>query len=252
PADAVYATAETLNALTRAAALVAYDMPGGKVTINDLGLEHGGPIEHHGSHQAGRDVDVLFYLLDEAGEPMPGVGAPLDPEGRGTDFADLADPTDDVQVRIDLPRSWRYVAALIEDPDAHLQRIFLAEHLRTLLLAEAQRQGAAEATVARFADETCQPSYPHDDHFHFRFFCSAEDIPRGCRDSRPLYDWRREQLAEADVRPRLSAGRGRRAEVTTARQARRRAGRVAPEVRAFLQRRRAWMTQPHPHRPHCR
>jgi len=252
PENAVFATAETLNALTRAAALVAHDLPGGEVTINDLGYEHGGPIEHHGSHQAGRDVDVLFYLLDTAGQPMPGVGAPLDPEGRGTDFADLSDPADDVQIELDRPRTWHYVAALLEDPDAHLQRIFLAEHLRTMLLEQGRREGARPETLARFAAETCQPSYPHDDHFHFRFSCSAEDIPRGCRDSRPLYDWRRDELDEADVRPRLSSGPGRRAEVTTASQAEQRAGPLAPEVHAFLERRRAWMTQPHPGREHCR
>ena len=27
----------------------------------------GGPIPHHGSHRSGRDVDVLFYLLDREG-----------------------------------------------------------------------------------------------------------------------------------------------------------------------------------------
>lgn len=252
PEEANYATAETLNALIRAAARVARELPGGEVTINDLGLENGGPIAHHGSHQAGRDVDVLFYLLDGEGDPRSGIGAPIEPDGHGTDFGELSRSDDDVDVFIDLPRTWRYVAALIEDPEAHLQRIFLAEHLRAMLLEEGRRQGAAEETLARFADETCQPSYPHDDHFHFRFYCTAEDIPRGCRDARPLFDWRAEELRAAGVRPRFSAGPGRRAEVTTAAEARRRAGRMAPEVRAFLARRRAWMERPHPGRRYCR
>ncbi|HJL03167.1 MAG TPA: penicillin-insensitive murein endopeptidase [Polyangiaceae bacterium LLY-WYZ-15_(1-7)] len=253
-----YGTVELLQALIRAAATVDRALPGGELTINDLSYEAGGAIPHHGSHRAGRDVDVLFYLLhDETGAPFPSVGAPLDPDGRGTDYRDLADPDDDVPVRIDLPRTWRFVQALIEqEPDdgAPLARIFVAEHLRTLLLEEAERAGAPDEVVQRFAELTCQPSYPHDDHFHFRFFCSREDMASGCEDTRPFYPWRLRALRAHDLRPRLHRPRPDRprAPVTTSDQARAAAGAMHPSVRAFLDRREAWMDPPRTGRRFCR
>jgi len=251
-----FGTVELVQALVRAASVVDREL-GGEVTINDLGYRSGGAIPHHGSHRAGRDVDVLFYLLDGDGDPHPGVGAPLDPDGRGTDYRDLADPDDDVPVRIDLRRTWRFLQALLEgtpDDGPALQRIFLVEHLRTLLLEEAARQRAPEAAVRRFADLTCQPSYPHDDHFHFRFYCSREDMGAGCEESPPIYPWRREALREHGLTPTINRPRADRpqAPITTAAQARAAVGPMHPSVRRFLRRRRAWMTKPHPGRRWCR
>jgi hypothetical protein len=105
------------------------------------------------------------------------VGVPIEPDGRGWDFHDLVDPADDQRVRIDVPRTWRFVRALLEDDEAAVQRIFVVEHVRTMLLEHAERVRAPRAVRARFEDVTCQPGYPHDDHLHVRFFCSAEDVP---------------------------------------------------------------------------
>lgn len=250
-----FGTDEMIHALVDAAA-ITHRAVGGEVTINDLGLEHGGPIPHHGSHRAGRDVDVLFHLLDADDEPIPSVGAFLDPEGRGVDFLDLSDRDDDVPVHLDVPRTWRFVEALIQtsaEQGSPLQRIFLAEHLRTLLLAHAQEHGD-EAATARFAELTCQPSYPHDDHFHFRFFCSAADIAEGCEDANPIYPWRMRELDEVGVTPRPHRPRRDRpmAPVTTPDAAEAAAGGMAPEPRAWLRRRREWMDTPHPGRRWCR
>ncbi|MCA9610624.1 MAG: penicillin-insensitive murein endopeptidase, partial [Myxococcales bacterium] len=185
---AIYGTVEMIQALVDAARVVHEALPGGELTINDVGLPEGGPIPHHGSHRAGRDVDVLFYLIDRNGDPMPSVGAFLDPRGRGFDFRELDDPRDDHLVRIDLPRTWRFVQALLEGPHAdEVQRIFVVEHLRTLLLNHAERARVPRAIRDRFAELTCQPSYPHDDHLHIRFYCTAEDMAGGCEDSAPTY-----------------------------------------------------------------
>lgn len=252
-----YGTIEVVRQLVAAAAVVHQELPGGQLTINDLSLPQGGPIPHHGSHQSGRDADVLFYLIGPNGEPHPSVGAPLDPQGRGTDYGDLADPNDDVPLRIDLPRTWRFLQALIEgsgDDEAPLQRVFVAEHLRTLLVDYAQASGAPAATRARFAMITCQPSYPHDDHLHLRWFCSPDDLAAGCEDTPPHYPWRRRALEALGLelrrhRPRPDRPR---APITTSAQARAAAGPMHPEVRRFLRRRRAWMDPPHPGRPFCR
>ncbi|MFO0692683.1 MAG: penicillin-insensitive murein endopeptidase [Polyangiales bacterium] len=250
-----YGTVETVQALVRAALAVHRRLPGGEVTVNDLSLVHGGPIPHHGSHRAGRDVDVLFYLLDAEGHPRPGVGAPLDPAGEGVDFRDLATPDDDVPVRIDVERSWAYVEALILDPHAQLGRIFLVEHLRTLLLDHARAHGGDPHAIARFEELTCQPSYPHDDHFHFRFFCTPEDVRAGCTDAAPIYPWhaaamRRAGASPVQARPRPDRPRS---AITTEEEAR--ASLPAnrdPAVDAWLARRESWRRQPHPGRRYCR
>jgi penicillin-insensitive murein endopeptidase len=252
--EAFYGTVEMVQALVRAAAVVHEEM-GGELTINDLGFEEGGAIAHHGSHRAGRDVDVLFYLLDREGEPMPSVGAFLDRRGRGVDFKDLADPSDDVLVRIDLPRTWRFVQALLEGPHGdQVQRIFVAEHLRTLLMEHAERVRAPEAIRQRFGAITCQPGYPHDDHLHIRFYCTFEDMAGGCEDSPPFYRWRRLALREAGLRPAVNRPRPDRprAPRTSAEEARANAGPMHRRVEEWLERREDWMERPHPGRPFCR
>ncbi len=95
-ATARFGTVEMVQALVHAARVVQEAVPGSELVVNDLGLPQGGPVARHGSHRAGRDVDVLFYLVDREGQPVPSVGAFLDPRGRGYDFQDLADPRDDV------------------------------------------------------------------------------------------------------------------------------------------------------------
>lgn len=251
--NARYGTTEVVRALL-GAGLSVHELHGGlPARINDLSLRGGGPIPRHGSHQSGRDVDVLFYQLGPDGAPIEPVGAFFDPEGNGVDFRDSANPKDDVPLRIDLPRTWTFVRALIEDPEAALQSIYVAEHLRRLLLDHARNDGAPEATWKRFAQMTCQPSYPHDDHFHFRFYCSAEDIALGCRDSHPLHAWRRAELAALGVTSKpLLPKRPMAATVTVSHEeARRAAGTLAPEVEDWLLRRKVWLEKPHPGRPYC-
>jgi penicillin-insensitive murein endopeptidase len=246
---------ETVQALLEAAAVVERELPGGHpLVVNDIGFAAGGPIAHHGSHQSGRDVDVLFYLHDREGRPRPAKGVPLDTKGRGWDFADLLDPADDEFVKIDAARTWRFLQALAEDDAALVQRVFVAEHLRTILLAAAKRAKAPRDAVRRVEELTCQPGTPHDDHFHIRFFCTGEDLGLGCLDSAPVYPWRVAQLKAAGLAPALwrpSPAR-RRAKTTTAAQAAAEAGPMHWKVKAFLNERETWSKQPHPGRPYCR
>lgn len=249
-----FGTVETVQALIRAALRVEERLPGSQLTINDLGLEQGGAIAHHGSHRAGRDADVLFYVLDSNGNPRAGIGAPIEPDGSGMDYRDLSVSEDDVPIRLDVPRSWAFVEALLEDPAALVQRVFVVEHVRTMLLAHARRVEASPATIARFADVSCQPSYPHDDHFHVRFFCTSEDIRRGCTDSMPIYPWHLAMMRTQGVRPTLQIIRRDRprAEIVTEAEARADAGVMHADVAAFLARRESWREQPHPGRRYCR
>ncbi|HRI11334.1 MAG TPA: penicillin-insensitive murein endopeptidase, partial [Nannocystaceae bacterium] len=249
-----YGTVELVQALVRAAAAVDRLHPGAPATIGEIGFAEGGPLTGHGSHQAGRDVDVLFFLLDADGAPFPAKAIPLDPAGEGTEYGDLQDPADDRPVKIDLPRTWAFVQALLEAAGDDVQRIFVVEHVRTLLLAEAARAGAPAAIVARFAEVTCQPGFPHDDHLHIRFFCAADDIAAGCTELDPIYPWQRDRLAALGAAPATAKPRrkGSRPKLTTHEEARAKAGPMHQDVIDFLDRRRAWTRQPHPGRPYCR
>lgn len=253
-ADGFYGTVEMVQALVRAAAVVAAEHPDSEVTVNDLGFESGGPIPHHASHQSGRDVDVLFYLLDDEGRPRQGKGVPIDPRGVGWDFGDLEDASDDVRVRIDIPRTWRFLQALVEDPEAHLQRVFVVEHVRTMLMEHAERTRAPATARRLIGDATCQPGSPHDDHLHFRFFCTAEDISAGCEDTAPMYPWRRTELRAAGVTPVIAryVRPASRPNTTSPAEARAAAGPMHAAVRAFLDEREQWIRRPRPGRPYCR
>jgi penicillin-insensitive murein endopeptidase len=242
-----------VRGLVEAGNRVDRELGGLPVTINDLSYSHGGPIPHHRSHQSGRDVDVLFYQLGPDGKPIESVGAFFDRSGAGVDFRDLADPSDDVALQLDIPRTWLFLQALIEDDEAQLQHIYVAEHLRTLLLDYARAHDVPAATVARFADMSCQPGYPHDDHFHFRFFCAPDDIAEGCRDSPPMYPWQWQRLKAAGVRslPLASKRNQAKAKIVTHEEAREAAGPLDAEVERWLELRKQWIDPPHPGRTYC-
>jgi penicillin-insensitive murein endopeptidase len=248
-----YGTVEVVRALLEAAARVDRELGGLPVTINDLSLEAGGPIAHHRSHQSGRDVDALFYQLGPDGEPIESVGAFFDPSGQGVDFRDLANPDDDIPLTLDVARTWLFLQGLIESEHAQLQSVLVAEHLRALLLDHARRVDVPAETIQRFEALTCQPTYPHDDHFHFRFFCTADDIAKGCRDSDPVYPWQLQRLSAAGARPRPLAPKRKQAtsEIVTHEEARESAGQLDVEVERWLDRRQAWIEKPHPGRPYC-
>lgn len=248
-----YATVEVVRTLLQAAARVDRELAGLPITVNDLSLQNGGPIPRHRSHQSGRDVDVLFYQLDAKGNPIESVGAFFDPEGAAIDFKDLSTPADDVHLTLDIPRTWLFLQALIESEHAELQNIYVAEHIRTLLLRHARALALPARTLARFEALTCQPKYPHDDHFHFRFFCTPDDIKAGCRDSRPVYPWQRERLKAAGVEPLSLAPKRADAEadIVTHEEARKAAGSMDEEVVRWLELRKQWIRKPHPGRTYC-
>lgn len=259
PDEARYGTVELVQTIVRAAEITEHETPGSVLVVNDLGLIEGGPIHQHGSHQAGRDADILYFSLDAKGVPLPSVGVPIDPQGKGVDFKDLADPKDDQPVQLDVKRTWRFAQALLETARDNLQRIFMVEHVRTMLLAEAARAHAPAALIQRFADITCQPDSPHDDHMHVRLYCTPEDMAAGCLDTPPTYPFRLAALSPLGLKPQLAdmqrtaAQRRARGKLTTTpEQARKRAGPMHAAVIKFLDQRKAWIKQPHPGRPYCK
>lgn len=252
-----YGTWEMVRAVIDAAGAVHEAAAGNTLVVGDLSLEHGGDINGHASHRAGRDVDVMFYLQNPDGSPFDAKAIPIEPDGTGVDYQDLTTADDDVPVRIDIPRTWAFVAALVGDERNHVGRIFVVEHIRTMLLAEGQRAGASEALLTRAGHLMCQPGFPHDDHMHIRFFCSPEDIEAGCLDTGPLYPWHKAYLRTAGVSATLAGPRKTpRPKLTSTKDAakkkREEVGAFDPAVDAFLERRKAWAKKPKTGRKYCR
>ena len=208
--DAIYGTRELVDAIAQIGADVERQAPGATLIVNDLSLEEGGTIPHHQSHQAGRDVDLLFFMKDEGGEILRSRAVRFDGSGVG-----MGDATG---VRFDVARNWMVLRSLIENDDAHLQRVFVAERLRTLMLDWARSEAEPAWVIERAGEVMCEPAVPHDDHFHVRLFCTAEDYRQGCRDSWPIFPWRRTELSPLGIsnvetaipRPRTKRSRRRR------------------------------------------
>ncbi|MEM6992630.1 MAG: penicillin-insensitive murein endopeptidase [Myxococcota bacterium] len=251
-----YGTVELVQALIRSAAVVHETLPGNRITFGDLARESGGDIPGHASHRSGRDVDIYFYYLDEDDEPFEGKAIPLDTEGKGVDFGDLTDPNDDVAVHIDVPRTWRFVQELLSQEDLAVGRIFVVEHIRSMLLAEAAEQGAPKDVVQLFSDVTCQPRAPHDDHLHVRVFCTAQDIGEDCQDTRPIFPWHKKRLKKAGVAAviatRSKKKKKKKKKTKGIAQARAEAGEMHEDVTAFLDRRNAWAKKPKVGRTYCK
>jgi hypothetical protein len=114
-------------------------------------------------------------------------------------------------VRFDEKRNWAFVRAVLEDPSHEVRQIFIYAPLRARLLAYASKVGAPRDIRLKAAQAMMQPAnaLPHDDHFHIRISCPADQVDLGCTDL-PLWhapgspdEFAPDLLAEAP-RPRES------------------------------------------------
>lgn len=182
-----YGTDELVDLLIGVSRRVAAVWPQARVTIADLSPQRGGPSQWHRSHQSGRDVDLVFFVTDEAGRAVdPEIMRLFGANGYTRDDKDIGGP----RLVFDTARNWSLVRALLEHQGAEVQRIFLFAPLIEMLLDHARGIGEPEAVIARAAELLTQPgdSAPHDDHMHVRIMCSAADFAYGCRDYGRLAD----------------------------------------------------------------
>ncbi|HKO91648.1 MAG TPA: penicillin-insensitive murein endopeptidase [Polyangiaceae bacterium] len=183
--DTRYGVPLLVSALERAARSVAEAHPGASpLRIGDVSGQGGGNHARHGSHRSGRDVDVLFYLLDERGTSIPGSGFfAFDERGVGAYQGRLT--------FFDTARNWSLVRSLLADEHALVQWIFCADGVKARLLAYAAVHERDPRVLLRAAYVLHQPSSgnPHRDHFHMRIACSADERARGCIDDGPTWPW---------------------------------------------------------------
>jgi penicillin-insensitive murein endopeptidase len=156
-----------------------------RLGVGDISPLVGGESAEHHSHQAGRDIDLLFFVTTPDGTPIENDAMrKFGPDGlTRVERGEPGLP----RRRFDLARNWALVRALVTAPEADVQWVFLSEPLSLALLDYARAHGESDALVARARAVLHQPgdSAPHDDHMHVRIFCSPADRAAGCIDHGP-------------------------------------------------------------------
>ena len=185
--------------IVRATRTVARANPGSVAAIGDVSRRGGGGSIEHKSHQSGRDVDIFYFGVTAAGNPMIPRSAMIhyDRTGRGTRWSPANGTRSPVgpvpDVRFDVRRNWQLVRALLRDGDAEVQWIFVQRDLASRLIQQGVAEGDDPALLARAVQIVRQPSdaEPHDDHMHVRIYCDPDDRALGCSDHGPVRWWKK-------------------------------------------------------------
>jgi penicillin-insensitive murein DD-endopeptidase len=188
-----YGVAELVEAIQRAARRVSGRAKKVVLGVADLSPQRGGKSMWHGSHQSGRDVDLIFYSVDPEGRPMAPPEHDMiryDPDGkpyvrRNATYSELGWE----QRRFDTARNWQLVESLLTDAEIRVQWIFVSEGLESRLLEHAARKQRPAWLIeyARTVLYNPADAPPHDDHFHVRIYCSRADRFHGCVDRGPVW-----------------------------------------------------------------
>jgi penicillin-insensitive murein DD-endopeptidase len=181
--SATWGTAELVGLIERASAAVGSQHPGSRLVVGDLSRRNGGRVHPHRSHRSGRDADIGFYLVDDAGRPSEPphfvhVGRDGCGELRGVRYC------------FDAARNYALMARMLADPVARVQYVFVAPDIRRRLVEEGERRRAPpeELERVRIATEPHSGSHSHRSHFHVRIYCPSDDRP-SCIDEPPYHAW---------------------------------------------------------------
>ncbi len=175
-----YGIDELVSMLVHVGGTLEIKDPALVLSIGDLSRARGGRSPWHRSHQTGRDVDLLFFVRDHE-DKLVRNQAMNKHNGNGTQIG-AAVP--EKAQRFDVAANWYLVAALLDNPVAEVQYIFIQDDLKQLLLDFAGMSGATPSLIARASHTLMQPgdSAPHNDHMHVRIFCPKSDMRYGCVD----------------------------------------------------------------------
>ena len=175
------------GAIERAAARVARERPGARLTVGDLSTPTGGgPLSPHFSHRSGVDADLLFYVTTLGGVPVDSPGfVHVGADGLAEDEAH------DRWLRFDVEREWLLVRALVDDPQARVQWLFVSDVVQAMLLEWAVARGESPEIIRRAQSMMLQPNPGgvHDDHIHVRTTCAPDERVAGCEPIGPRRPW---------------------------------------------------------------
>ena len=143
--------------------------------VGNIGRAQGGSIKPYShSHNAGRDCDLAFYATKK--------GNPVAADDLHHFSADLRSDTG--SLTFDTARNWHLIAALLGDSTISVRWIFVSEPLKKVLLTHARASKVAPELLEAAEEKLHQPSDApaHDDHFHLRIRCTADERAAGCVD----------------------------------------------------------------------
>lgn len=139
---------------------------GRSLAVGDLSLPRGGPAPNgHASHQSGLDVDI-------------GYG----PAGTKDAFAALVDPEQRTVNRRWGPRVLNLLRRAATDP--RVARVFVHPVIKQAACTATQTWSEDKRTWLR----RLRPWWGHDDHFHVRLECPADDVECIAQDAIPDND----------------------------------------------------------------
>lgn len=163
-----YGTRGLVRLVERVAKRMKKSFPGSTLQVADLSMPNGAKTAWHHTHQSGRDADLLFYAIGPDGQPAP---PPADMVRYG-----VTGRGEDGLRRFDSARNWSLVRALITEPAARVEKIYVAPWLERRLIDFARSRKVNAGIIARAAKVMAPPGRtvpPHDDHFHVRIACPA-------------------------------------------------------------------------------
>jgi penicillin-insensitive murein endopeptidase len=175
-----------VNGIREAARRVQLAWPGGaQLVVGDLSARFGGKIERHNSHRSGRDADLLWYVTDRYGNSVQN---PSFVHIAGDGVATIPGRGD---VRLDVPREWQLIKALLTSEHLEVQWLYASNLVRSLVLAHASSMEEDPELIRRARAVMSQPaeSLSHDDHLHLRIACSPESSAAGCEGGGPYWAW---------------------------------------------------------------
>lgn len=150
------------------------------LAVGDISRPSGGRSPWHRSHQTGRDVDLLFFVRDHKNNVVRSdTMFHHDKSGAQIGASEASEAH-----QFDVAANWYLVEALLSNPIAEVQYIFIQDDLRQALLEYAGMSGVKHSLIARASHILMQPgdSAPHDDHMHVRIYCPKTDLRFGCVD----------------------------------------------------------------------
>jgi murein endopeptidase len=188
-----WGTGQLVDVILQAAERVAQTHPKSILQIGNLSSARGGKITTSVSHQSGRDVDLGFFCTDLDGVAVNPDGFPVFDGSRGERLDRSG------QYLLDVPRNWAMIEALLTDPKARVQWLFLDTAIKRMLLEYAIRNQRDAAVVQQAEKVIVRPkdSSPHNDHVHVRIFCSKRDLngissTLRCQEYGPDWTWEKE------------------------------------------------------------
>ncbi len=147
PRGNFFGTRRLVGLLERTATAVEAQAPGARMNVGELSARSGGNIMGHRSHENGRDVDLGFYMVDDAGVPVETrrfLNVRRGGRARNAAPSSPDAPTAVAGLQFDPVRNWTMPEAPTTDPEAVAHHASVHRDARPLLLQQRRRLDASD------------------------------------------------------------------------------------------------------------